>query len=595
MSATTAPANNGLATCNDTSVLANLPSDVFTALTSTFDLAAISVLRQVSHSLNAATTNELFAKCFAHRTTDLSTKSLNDLISVCSSEFGSYVQSITVRASCWRLDELEKQLKEKKKWVSTSPGNGPIFSSECRSLTDEQLAAAQENFNAFKDLNTDQAALKADGKVATWMAEALQALGDRTISINLEAAQYRESLTERLPARSLYGQEADQMQAIMNDALKATISAIAQSNVNIEKLLVFDLEYAGHVSIDGLYESFANLTDRNSPGSSPAAIEIPRQLHKLKSLTLNLSPSPYIETRPRDNNNHDDYGEHAPAAKPELHEAHLTSLRALFGVCASTLTTVDIRVKGSSVENYADFATLFSSLPSLSNLSTLHLRGCVFAPSSLLSLLKPATNLTTLGLHRFSLSQQVPKSETDTRAWLLIFSQLATMPTLTTFEANALYFNNFHGSIFPNSPASALARIPKEHYTARIYFEGCPCVTFTGEEIRAKDVKPDKDAFEPRDDDGSGKAAPMGYDIVRWGAPTSIEEDGPLDIDEVGTGPPLYLTRNAVAEYEAHQADGIKEEKIWTPIRYKIGKRRPLGSPWLYRWMQMRKYEYCLF
>ena len=571
--------------------LHNLPSDVFASLTAGFDLEALKTLRGVSQSLNAAATNELFTKCFAQRTIDLSTKSLNDLVGLCSSEFGKYVGRITIKACYYRLDDLETQLKERKKWVSEG-GNGPIFASTQRDLTADELTERKSEYEAFKAAIEDQTALKADGKGIDLLTAAFRALGKQSLSIKLEAAQFRESLSTPLPARNLFGKLEDEMQNVMNDALKTTMSAIARSSMGVGNLEIFGRDQAGHVSLEGLYESFT-LDAPDSPGSTSLSINVGSQLRGLKTLHLSISPPPYTEVRARDHSNYDDLGDHKPTATPELHAAYLTTLRAILTACPD-LKELDIRLRGSSSKCHEDIITLLSDLPPLPELETFHLRGPNISAASLINIINSSPNLVTIGFHHVSLAKDPAKPE-DKEQWLPVFSALTSLSKLETFETDALYTSS--SIIFPCSPKSALERIRKDDYRRRIYFEGCPCVTFTGDEVRGT---------QP----ASGTSCDVGIDAddqtpdymrnFEFGAPTGIEEDGPLDVDEIGTAPKHHDTRlarklwDAVVKQRDAETDQPKEA-LWTPIRYKIGKRRPLGSPWLYRWMQVGRWEYALF
>lgn len=385
--------------------LISLPNDVFTVISSDFDLADLCSLRLTSHNLHAIATTPNFQARFHHIRTDLSLANLQALVAICSSpDLGHLMKEITVLAKHYDDRELCQQLQDGTIWKA-DPGNGPIFSSSGHYMTDDEKAEAKAMFDQMTELKNNQAALQDNGTDVRLLSEAFNRLGARSVNLSIEAAVHVRPQGSRLPTANCLDHEA--MTQRMDHTFKITIAALSNSQLQISNLTVFDIQWGGYVSMKSLHEALECTASTPPPDSS--ALRRPPALHRIQRLTLSLHAAP-TQTIPEDELDKSDDSKypirHEPASPPALHAAYLRSLAPLIQPTAPALKHLDIRFRGFHALKL-DCAEIFSHLAShnitFPHLSTLNLHNIVIHNTDLLSLLRATPSLTHLGLHKVSL------------------------------------------------------------------------------------------------------------------------------------------------------------------------------------------------
>ncbi|KPI40370.1 uncharacterized protein AB675_7829 [Cyphellophora attinorum] len=574
--------------------LCTLPTEVLHIITSPLKLSDICTLRLCCHACDIRFT-PTFTKYLNHQTIELTTRSLNKFLALCSSRFSHHVKVITIEASLWRLDDLEKRLREKQRLPRSPPRSGNFF-SRAVPLTEEEIASSQADLEAFKELDRDQAALLRKCHATTLLSRAFRCLGRQFIDIKIRAAVHLDRGEVHLAARGFSWDVEKRMGKRMNATFGAVIVALRASDVLVKRLEVFDFEKGGHVRLDQLYDSWVMTTFEKDRGAGFDNPIVPLALHGLKSLILAISPPPYSN----------DNGVYQPTAQSGLHKRQLTSLHVLLTACAHSLTHLDVRFRGRNTQHNPESITLFSNLPVLPELSELRLRNTAISTPSLLALLESSPNLTTIGLHRVALCPEFPSSRpperhdvppsnpealvptilpqfphphdsTNLRSWLPVFASLRNLPRLSLVDTSVLSIISHSptsgeilaspdpdGSndvkvdlsswllshIFITWPHPATSRIAASDYRHQIYPEGCPDVKLTGDEIRAL----------PRD---------------------TLDAAGDISWDEIGV--------------DLHSENSGCTMGDWTPVRYRILKGNPRGSDALYEWRRAVHKEYALF
>ena len=190
----------------------------------------------------------------------------------------------------------------------------------------------------------------------------------------------------------------------MDDTFKATITAVNQSTVQVNKFNVFNMQWGGYVSLKGLHEGLSAAKMLSAARSD----EAPGPFHNIEALNLNLYTPPFkrngVEAPdPIDNST---YPKYEPDSPPELHDAYLSSLAALICPTADKLQDLRIRFRGPFpllVDRVTVFNRLAVSEVHFPRLKKLNLHNVLIENTDLLALLRSAPALTQLGFHKVSL------------------------------------------------------------------------------------------------------------------------------------------------------------------------------------------------
>jgi hypothetical protein len=605
------PSTNSNTVITPSPSLSALPTEIVNIIISPLTLSDICNLRLCSHACNARFT-PTFTTYLHHQTVELTTRSLDKFLAVCSSRFSQYIESITVEASLWRLDDLKRRLRDKKRWVYTPLNeDGGNYRSTALDLTQEEIASYEADLEVFEELDRDQSELLRKG-ATTLLARAFRCLARQRIDIKLQAAVHQNRDEVRLAARGFSWDVEKRMVERMNGTFGVIMVALRVSDVVVERLEVFDLGKGGHVSLDELYNSWVNPSLESDRGTGFDNSTIPSALRRLKSLTLSISPPPY--------SNGD--GIYRPSAPSDLHKRQLNSLRVLLTSCAQSLAHLDVRFRGFRTQHNPDSIALLSDLPVLPALSEVRLRNTAISAPSLLAFSETSPNLSTIGLHRVALCPMFPSNtqpvpydrpaalaargrrspptseafvptvlpqfrhphdSPDLRSWLPIFASLRHLQRLSLLDTSMLSIISHRptsnvaaapvtapdlddhinddlevdisswllSQVFITWPRPSTSCIAASDYRRQLYLEGCPEVTLTGKEIHAL----------PRE---------------------TLDAAGEIGWDEIGVDPNRGDSDTSAAD-------------DWTPVRYRIMKQHPRGSDNLYRWRRAVHKEYALF
>ena len=355
--------------------VSGMPTEIFEAIVDNVGLVDICNLRLTSSVLAAISTSSEFRSKVRHLRTDLSTKSLQSLIAVCSNhELKAIIDTIKIVTTFYELEQLSTQLKERKKWESSN--NGPISVSTQSDMADEELVEAKKCFELLSELKEDQTALRNNGQDTAMLTQAFHLLGPKKMNINIESVVYRSDLKSPCRIRPIYGNDG-----VFRTGISATfhsmMSAIRRSDLTITSLSVFDVERSG-----GSLTCLA-LREALLAGSSPETLSLPSQLHSLESLTLSLSTWDGTDQKLPDTE--------AIIQPTTESTAHHDVLAALLSPLHS-LKHLDLRIKGYRASQLK-CALLFSHLAGSHSLSfpllrTLHLRDMALNISDLLITLR---------------------------------------------------------------------------------------------------------------------------------------------------------------------------------------------------------------
>ena len=403
-------------------------------------------------------------------------------------------------------------------------------------MSHEERAAAQNEVDQIAFLREKQAAVQADGNDVKLFAQALNHLGSRQISLSIEAAVHTRPDGPRQPISACRDEAA--MTQTTDDTFKATITAVNQSTVQVNKFNVFNMQWGGYVSLKGLHEGLSAAKMLSAPRSD----EAPGPFHNIEALTLNLYTPPFqkigVEAPdPIDNSTYPKYGPNSP---PELHDTYLSSLAALFCTTANQLQDLRIRFRGPFpllVDRVTVFNRLAVSGAQFPSLKRLHLHNVLIENSDLLALLRSAPALTQLGLHKVSLPHspahpqkrvEVPtfgpqrlQTEPDVEgggSWDAIFRSFLTpkhneatleqttvrpiCPHLEILEINSLHLSSFRERVYLTEPSAAISawkdtirnnETMRKHFLFKVeaFTEGLACCVFTGAEVRGEIASPE--------------------------------------------------------------------------------------------------------
>ena len=586
--------------------LTSLPNDVFTAITSDFDLADLGSLRLTSHNLHVVATTPDFRTRFHNIRTDLSEDSLHSLIAICSSpDLGHLIKEVTVLAKHYDAKELEDQLQSGTRWEAQAVP-APFSHSVGHKLTGDEKDEVKILIERMVKLKEEQAAVQTNGEDVYLLAKALSHLGARSISISIEAAVHTRPQGSRQSIRKC--RDTNAMSQTMDHAARATFGAVAKTQLRITNPDIFNLQWGGFVSMNGLHEAFV---------VGPYHVELASALSHLRSLNINLKPAPVKQIGEEQHDPYDQkrYPIYGPASEPKLHDAYLSSLAALLRPMAHSLKRLEIRFRGWHAVKL-DCAEVFAFVAGadlgFAQLSELHLNNVVMHGNDLIKILQRTPVLTHLGLHKVSLpkaphvpekmveypnsspewSQMEPDIEGWKDAWQHVFDALITpdqatigdvqtgsndsmsaprpCPRLEALEINALYLASFEHRIYFTAPHTALSRyvhdimsddekFKSDWFKLQTFQEGLACCVFNGNEVRGEDKKRSP---EPAIKDSG--------DLIDLSEPQ----------DQTQT-PQQYPNRNQL--YVPLAPPPTEPEP--RGIHYKISTTRPLGSPALYQWI----------
>ncbi len=469
-------------------------------------------------------------------------------------------------------------------------------------MSHEKEAEAQAMVDRLHQLREEQAAIQADGTDVKLLADAISRLGDRRVSLSIQAAVHVRPEGPRLPISECQDQEA--MTQIMDHTFKTTVAALRQSQLQVSNLGVYDKQWGGFVTMKGLYDAIAV---ESRPLKTLRAFEVPRPLHNIQSLTLNLheppvvkigeeQPDPYFDLDPP-------FPIYGPKCPVDLHEAYLASLAGFLHPIAHGMQDLNIRFRGwhaISLDCVNVFGQIASSNIPFPSLTKLHLHNVIIQNTDLLALLCSMPVLTQLGLHRVSLphdpshpkklvdypdarpawTQMEPDIEGWKDAWKSVFDAflmqqnngvggkaslthdvednvlLSPCPRLEILEIDSLYLTSFEQIIFFTAPHSAISAYvhtimdnealrDQYRFKVRAFQEGLACCVFTGHELRGEVTTANNDA-----PDGANEEAKK--HLVRE---HSFYDPLPPPLSEEPQG-----------------------------IQYIVSTTRPFGSPDYYRW-----------
>ena len=591
-------------------MLTELPSDVFTALMKNVDNVDLCNLRLTNNVLHTIAVTEEFRSRFRHVRIGFSTKDLDIFTAVCHNpQLREVVESITIVAEFYDLKELNTQLEEGKKWDRS--GNGPIFCAQQRKLSNEEMAEVGKNVELLTALRDDQAALMASGAGEKALIAAFRQLGQKRVSIRIDAVVGKFDTKQSFPCRSVSMDDQDarkfslshirppfkssfrvfrdlasasnsiSVRSLLGSTFKSTMAVISCSDLTITSLSVYEMEHGGgSLPIAALHDSLTL--------SSPTQLQLPHQLEALNCLSLNISPPPLVEIDAEAGAE----TRHTPV-HPTKHASYLTALASLVSPLRS-LTKLDIRFKGFTGHSDIDCSTIFSHLAGINlffpNLGTLNLRGPTLQVRDLLTILRACPQAQEVGLHRVTLPESVTDKKVTIRtkaAWVPFFSAFLSsadplLPKLQRLSISAFYTSRI---IFPTYPNSALQRSkdemkddPGESYKLQAYQEGNPCVNFTRDELCCAPPPPKPASSTRAKTLGAAEYADAG------------DEEENIDTEPTEDDPNGWYTQSG-AEYGASDETG----RWLGGVRYRVSSRRPLGSPWLYRWMEVGRMEWGEF
>ena len=589
--------------------LTSLPNDVFTAISSDFDLADLCSLRLTSHNLHAIATTPNFQARFHHIRTDLSKDSLQSLIALCSSpDLSHLIKEITILAKHYDDQELRQQVKEGKRWVAEA-APAPFFHSTGHSMSHEEKSEAQAMIDRMNQLRDRQATMQADSTDAKLLAEAIGHLGARCVSLSVQVAVQTRPEGQRLPISKCRNIEA--MSQTMDHTFKATMTALRESQLQISNFSVYDLQWGGFVTLKGLHDALA--VQGTDPDTLPA-FEVPQPLHSVRSLTLNLHSAPWKKIGEEESDPLDDrepiYGPVAPSA---LHDAYLTSLAGFLLPTAHALQDLAIRFRGPHAIS-SDCVKVFGHIASLNlpflGLNKLHLHNVIIQNRDLLALLRSTPALTQLGLHKVSMphnpshpqkkveypnarppwAQMEPDVQGWKDAWKVVFDAFVVnqppqneseaslpqnvedkplpspCPRLEILEINALYLTSFKHRVYFTAPQSATSTYVrtimddatlKKMYSFKIqaFGEGLACCVFSGSDVRGENT-----------------------------TATATTNDAPDSANEERAKEPHQVLDNEL-DVSLPPPPSASEEEEPRGIQYIVSTTRPMGSPAYYNWL----------
>ena len=183
-------------------LLTELPSDVFTALMKNVDNVDLCNLRLTNNVLHTIAVTEEFRSRFRHVRIGFSTKDLDIFTAVCSNpQLRAVIESITIVAEFYDLKEINTQLEEGKKWDRSR--TGPIFCAQQRELSDEEMVEVRKNTGLLTALKDDQAALLTSGAGEKALVAAFRQLGPKQISIRIDAVVGKFNTKQSFPCRAV--------------------------------------------------------------------------------------------------------------------------------------------------------------------------------------------------------------------------------------------------------------------------------------------------------------------------------------------------------------------------------------------------------
>lgn len=213
--------------------LAALPVELAEQIFDQLNERSIYALRLVSRSLQQSTIHR-FRKAFAHRTTDLSTNSLQTLLSICDHRcLGLAVQSLTIVATYYDTEFLRKVLDTKHPYNEYAFGPVMSVGDPC---SEAELAETAANVDILEQRKGDQVNAARSGSDLVVLTAVLRKASNLR-KVTLEAGMYRHPETRLAvsKARNLRPQVWEKATHVY----LITMLAIAQSRLSIEELHVY--------------------------------------------------------------------------------------------------------------------------------------------------------------------------------------------------------------------------------------------------------------------------------------------------------------------------------------------------------------------
>lgn len=214
----------------------SLPVELSTIIIDEVDSRDISSLRLTCSRLRS-TTLYRFRQAFTHRTTNMSSKSLQALTAICEHEdLGPAIRSLTIVAACYDTTFLQKVLDTKRPYKKYNEEHGPVVRENHKPCTREELNTVATQHNLLIRRKADQAKVAASKSDLMQLTATLQTASNlRTITLEAGLYHYPEI---RVAASQSRGAWAEVWKRALH-VYSVTMTALAQSKLRIEELHIY--------------------------------------------------------------------------------------------------------------------------------------------------------------------------------------------------------------------------------------------------------------------------------------------------------------------------------------------------------------------
>lgn len=421
----------------------HLPVELVERIVEELDLESVRSMRLLCRELSQKSCGPAFQQFIKRQRQCLTRTGLQTLLSIATHPvLGPAVREVTLVACVFDSSAVKAKLKEKGKTV---PKNERLyFTSDYVPFTPAELSEMTAELEWFKTEKRQQREFLVNGTYARMLTDAFRSFG-QLASLSLQATVIRGHGRVASVMATRYW---NPVWIAASNAYRLTTSAIAQSKIGIETLLIFSELHRCSVPS---FDIGAHMPSLDHDGFGEAAAKIKR---------MSISMSTKVET---------DY-EKVLAIRESLTWSDDLEAYDLFGSTGGLLASDD--PTAIAMENYNGPAELLSKMPALqeldlhfyktlqglpktydriftliadcihlADLRRLKLRGIYAREDDLISFLDRHASIQTLELHGVHLTQG---------EWPRVFARLCDMPILETVELSNLWGQKLLNLKFPN-------------------------------------------------------------------------------------------------------------------------------------------------
>ncbi|KAL1631887.1 hypothetical protein SLS56_004249 [Neofusicoccum ribis] len=370
--------------------LSSVPVELLQHITSSLPLQDVLALRLTDRAVSAKVTDKRFEQCFAERTCDLSTRSLEALSAIAAHPtLGSVVQKITLVTAITDEVASKRIVETGYKSIGRTPKR-PTIDVKC---TDAEVAAAQEALDTLQETKADRERLRSSGNDLAILTDVFTRLG-KLVTLSLEAGVFtgggRQGRRHASAAGNWYGvTDRKCLWTMAAHDFSIVLQAMVRARICVEDMLV----YQGGWGCSVMSVEIGSLVAK-----MPKA-DLEATLSSLKSLSISITHDS-LETLGEDRKN-------SKVDWSWLADDEIAQRFALVLSTARGLERLDIRhVRGhyyAKVRENLDFFRTIANKAAASQLRSLTLRGFGARQSDLLCLLRKSPGLEELELNEVAL------------------------------------------------------------------------------------------------------------------------------------------------------------------------------------------------